>query len=63
MSRNAFDACAKEIEEREDMKYIIRDERKAAILFDAINRIANTDTRYGNQMREIAQEAFDEVTQ
>ena len=63
MSRNAFDACAKEIEEREDMKYIIRDERKAAVMFEAINRIAHTDTRYGNQMREIAQEAFDEVTQ
>ena len=63
MSRNAFDACASEIEEREDMKYIIRDERKAALMFEAINRIAHTDTRYGNQMREIAQEAFEEVTQ
>lgn len=63
MSRNVFDACASEIEEREDMKYIIRDERKAALMFEAINRIAHTDTRYGNQMREIAQEAFEEVTQ
>ena len=63
MSRNAFDACAREIEQREDMKFIIRDERKAAIMFEAINRIANTDTRYGNQMREIAAQAFEEVTQ
>ena len=63
MSRNVFDACASEIEEREDMKYIIRDERKAALMFEAINRIANTDTRYGNQMREIAAQAFEEVTQ
>lgn len=63
MSKNAFDACAKEIEEREDMKYIIRDERKAAVMFEAINRIAHTDTRYGNHMREIAAQAFEEVTQ
>ena len=63
MSKNAFDACAKEIEEREDMKYIIRDERKAAVMFEAINRIAHTDTRYGNQMREIAAQAFEGVTQ
>ena len=63
MSRNAFDACAREIEQREDMKFIIRDERKAAIMFEAINRIAHTDSRYGFQMREIASQVFDEVTQ
>ncbi len=63
MSRNAFYACAKEIEEREDMQHIIRDERKAALMFEAINRIAHTDSRYGVQMRDIASQVFDEVTQ
>ena len=55
----------KRLDEQIEAAYaeIARDERKARVLFDAINRIANTDTRYGNQMREIAQEAFDEVTQ
>ena len=55
----------KRLDEQIEAAYaeIARDERKARVLFDAINRIANTDTRYGNQMREIAAQAFEEVTQ
>ena len=55
----------KRLDEQIEAAYaeIAKDERKARVLFDAINRIANTDSRYGNQMREIAAQAFDEVTQ
>ena len=55
----------KRLDEQIEAAYaeVAKDERKARVLFDAINRIANTDSRYGNQMREIAAQAFEEVTQ
>ena len=55
----------KRLDEQIEAAYaeIAKDERKARVLFDAINRIANTDSRYGNKMREIAAQAFEEVTQ